>query len=69
MENQLSIYNTLTRKKEIFTPTYPGYVGLYVCGPTVYSDVHLGNVRTFMNFDIVYRYLKFLGYKVRYRCV
>jgi cysteinyl-tRNA synthetase len=66
MENNLSIYNTLTRKKELFIPIQPKYVGMYVCGPTVYSDVHLGNVRTFMNFDIVFRYLKFLGYKVRY---
>jgi cysteinyl-tRNA synthetase len=61
----LEIYNTLTRKKELFTPLEPGYVGMYVCGPTVYSDVHLGNCRTFISFDI-YRYLKYLGYKVRY---
>ncbi|MFC4263126.1 cysteine--tRNA ligase [Ferruginibacter yonginensis] len=62
----LEIYNTLTRKKELFTPLVPGYVGMYVCGPTVYSDVHLGNCRTFISFDIIYRYLKYLGYKVRY---
>ncbi len=62
----LEIYNTLTRKKEIFTPLEPGYVGMYVCGPTVYSDVHLGNCRTFISFDIIYRYLKYLGFKVRY---
>jgi cysteinyl-tRNA synthetase len=62
----LEIYNTLTRKKEVFTPLEPGYVGMYVCGPTVYSDVHLGNCRTFISFDIIYRYLRYLGYKVRY---
>ena len=62
----LEIYNTLTRKKEIFTPLNHGYVGMYVCGPTVYSDVHLGNCRTFISFDIIYRYLLQLGYKVRY---
>ncbi|MEJ7610314.1 MAG: cysteine--tRNA ligase [Ferruginibacter sp.] len=62
----LEIYNTLTRKKEIFTPITEGHVGMYVCGPTVYSDVHLGNCRTFISFDIIYRYLLYLGYKVRY---
>ncbi len=62
----LEIYNTLTRKKEIFRPLEEGYVGMYVCGPTVYSDVHLGNCRTFISFDIIYRYLRQLGYKVRY---
>ncbi len=62
----LKIYNSLTRTKEIFTPITPGYVGMYVCGPTVYSDVHLGNCRTFISFDIIYRYLKYLDYKVRY---
>ena len=62
----LEIYNTLTRKKEIFKPLEEGYVGMYVCGPTVYSDVHLGNCRTFISFDIIYRYLRQLGYKVRY---
>ena len=66
MEHQLSIYNTLTRSKEKFTPITPGRVGLYVCGPTVYSDVHLGNCRTFISFDLIYRYLLYLGYKVRY---
>ena len=59
----LFISNTLTRKKEEFKPHNPPFVGLYVCGPTVYNDVHLGNVRTFITFDMVYRYLKFLGYK------
>jgi cysteinyl-tRNA synthetase len=62
----LKIKNTLTRKKEIFTPINPPFVGMYVCGPTVYSDVHLGNCRTFISFDIIFRYLKHLGYKVRY---
>lgn len=63
---ELKIYNSLTRQKEVFTPLTPGHVGLYVCGPTVYSDVHLGNCRTFISFDIIYRYLLYLGYKVRY---
>ncbi len=63
---QIKLYNTLTGKKETFTPINDGYVGMYVCGPTVYSNVHLGNVRTFMSFDMVFRYLKHLGYKVRY---
>ena len=63
---QLSIYNTLTRKKELFKPiNYPN-VGLYVCGQTVYSEAHIGNVRTFVTFDVVFRYLTFLGHKVRY---
>jgi cysteinyl-tRNA synthetase len=62
----LTIYNTLTREKEIFKPITPGYAGMYVCGPTVYSDVHLGNCRTFISFDIIFRYLKYLNYKVRY---
>ncbi|NNE54628.1 MAG: class I tRNA ligase family protein, partial [Flavobacteriales bacterium] len=66
MENQLYIQNSLTRKKELFEPINGPYVGMYVCGPTVYSDVHLGNVRTFLTFDIVYRHLIYLGYKVRY---
>ncbi|MDZ7614901.1 MAG: cysteine--tRNA ligase [Flavobacteriaceae bacterium] len=62
----LHIYNSLTNKKELFKPIESGYVGMYVCGPTVYSNVHLGNVRTFMSFDLVFRYLLHLGYKVRY---
>jgi len=66
MENKLQVHNSLTRQKEIFTPITPGFIGMYVCGPTVYSDVHLGNCRTFVSFDIIYRYLKVLGYKVRY---
>ena len=64
--NQLKIYNSLSKSKEDFTPLTEGYVGMYVCGPTVYSNAHLGNVRTFMFFDVVYRYLLHLGYKVRY---
>lgn len=64
--DQLVVFNSLSRKKEVFKPQIPGQVGMYVCGPTVYSDVHLGNVRTFISFDIIYRYLKHLGYKVRY---
>src|SRR5690606_14462572 len=63
---ELKVYNSLTRQKEVFSPITPGHVGMYVCGPTVYSDVHLGNCRTFISFDIIYRYLKYLGYKVRY---
>ena len=66
MNGELLIYNTLTRKKEIFAPLSPPHVGLYVCGPTVYGDVHLGNCRTFISFDLIYRYLVHLGYKVRY---
>ena len=62
----LVIYNTLKRKKEKFSPLHPPMVGMYVCGPTVYSDVHLGNCRTFISFDLIYRYLLHLGYKVRY---
>lgn len=63
---QLKIYNSLSGEKEIFKPVLEGNVGMYVCGPTVYSNVHLGNVRTFMSFDFIYRSLRFLGYKVRY---
>jgi cysteinyl-tRNA synthetase len=65
-DHMLKIYNSLSNEKEIFTPIQEGYVGMYVCGPTVYSSVHLGNVRTFMSFDMIYRYLRHLGYKVRY---
>ena len=66
MNPSLVIYNTLTRRKEPFIPLNPPFVGMYVCGPTVYSDVHLGNCRTFISFDLIYRYLIHLGYKVRY---
>ena len=64
--SSLSVYNSLSGKKEVFTPITENYVGMYVCGPTVYSNVHLGNCRTFISFDLIYRYLKHLGYKVRY---
>ena len=66
MDNNLVIYNSLTRKKETFTPIIPGHVGMYVCGPTVYGDPHLGHARPAITFDILYRYLTHLGYKVRY---
>jgi cysteinyl-tRNA synthetase len=66
MEQNLFVYNTLTRKKEKFVPLNPQHVGMYVCGPTVYSDVHLGNCRTYLSFDLIFRYLTHLGYKVRY---
>ena len=62
----LKIYNTLSGEKEIFAPIHEGNVGMYVCGPTVYSNVHLGNVRTFMSFDVIFRYFLHLGYKTRY---
>lgn len=62
----LKIYNTLSREKELFTPINAPHVGMYVCGPTVYNYVHLGNVRTFLTFDILNRYLTHIGYKVRY---
>ncbi len=63
---KLKVFNSLTKQKEEFIPINPPYVGMYVCGPTVYNDVHLGNVRTFISFDVIYRYLLHLGYKVRY---
>jgi len=62
----LTIYNTLSGQKELFSPINEGQVGMYVCGPTVYNSVHLGNCRTFISFDLAYRYLLHLGYKVRY---
>ncbi len=62
----LKVSNSLTGEKEVFKTVKEGYVGMYVCGPTVYSNVHLGNCRTFMSFDMIFRYLKHLGYKVRY---
>ncbi|MDW5290492.1 cysteine--tRNA ligase [Formosa sp. PL04] len=65
-QQSIKIYNSLSGQKEVFTPITDGNVGMYVCGPTVYSNVHLGNVRTFMSFDTIFRYLKHLGYKVRY---
>ena len=66
MKQQIKVYNSLKREKETFQPIHEGRIGMYVCGPTVYSDVHLGNCRTFVSFDVIYRYLKFIGYKVRY---
>ena len=60
------VYNSLKRAKEEFVPLHEGYVGMYVCGPTVYSDAHLGNIRTFVSFDVIYRFLMYQGYKVRY---
>jgi len=66
MDQKLYIYNSLERKKQLFEPITEGRIGLYVCGPTVYSDVHLGNCRTFTSFDVIYRYLQHIGYKVRY---
>ena len=64
--NELYIYNSLSGQKEAFKPINEGHIGMYVCGPTVYSNVHLGNCRTFISFDLVFRYLKHLGYKIRY---
>ena len=66
MEQNLIIYNTLTRQKELFKPLHAPNVGMYVCGPTVYGDPHLGHARPAITFDILFRYLKHLGYKVRY---
>ena len=66
MENKLYIYNTLSRKKELFVPIHSPNVGMYVCGPTVYGDAHLGHARPAITFDILFRYLLHLGYKVRY---
>ncbi|HEX7606631.1 MAG TPA: cysteine--tRNA ligase, partial [Usitatibacter sp.] len=62
----LQIYNTLTRKKELFVPREPGKAGLYVCGPTVYDYFHIGNARTFTVFDLVVRWLRATGYEVKY---
>ncbi|MCG2588259.1 cysteine--tRNA ligase [Rhodohalobacter sulfatireducens] len=64
--SSLHIYNSLSRKKELFEPIKPPFVGLYVCGPTVYGDPHLGHARAAITFDVIYRYLQYLGYKVRY---
>ena len=65
-QQELYLYNSITKTKEKFTPIHEESIGMYVCGPTVYSNVHLGNCRTFLSFDLVFRYLKHLGYKVRY---
>ena len=66
MKSTLSLYNTLSRRKERFEPLEPPFVGLYVCGPTVYGDPHLGHARPAVTFDLLFRYLKATGYKVRY---
>ncbi len=66
MKSQLTLYNTLTRRKEEFTPINPKHVGMYVCGPTVYGDPHLGHARPAVTFDLMFRYLRSIGYKVRY---
>ena len=66
MQQQLFVYNTLSRRKELFKPLHEGRVGMYVCGPTVYGDAHLGHARPAITFDILFRYLQHLGYKVRY---
>lgn len=66
MQHRLKIYNTLSRKKEPFEALNPPFVGMYVCGPTVYGDAHVGHARAYVTFDTVYRYLQYLGYKVRY---
>lgn len=63
---ELHIYNTLSREKELFEPIKEGFVGIYVCGPTVYGDAHLGHAKSYISFDLVVRYLRYLGYKVRY---
>ena len=66
MKQNLFVYNTLSRKKEEFKPLNAPHVGMYVCGPTVYSDAHMGNCRTYISFDLIFRYLTAIGYKVRY---
>lgn len=66
MQFPIKLYNTLNAQKEDFKPINPPFVGMYVCGPTVYSDVHLGNCRTFISFDVLFRFLKYSGFKVRY---
>jgi cysteinyl-tRNA synthetase len=62
----LAVYNTLTRSKEEFRPIHEGVVGIYVCGPTVYSDSHVGHAKSYVSFDVIVRYLRYLGYKVLY---
>src|SRR4051812_20367998 len=62
----LKVYNSLTRRKEVFESLIPGYAGMYVCGPTVSGESHLGHARAYITFDVIYRYLLHLGYKVRY---
>ena len=65
-QDQLVIYNSLKGEKEAFKPLIEGHVGMYVCGPTLYSEPHMGNMRTFINFDLIYRYLLHLGFSVKY---
>ncbi len=64
--SELTLYNSLTRKKELFKPIHPGFVGIYVCGPTVYGHAHLGHAKSYISFDVIIRYLRHSGYKVRY---
>ncbi|MBE3070946.1 MAG: cysteine--tRNA ligase, partial [Planctomycetes bacterium] len=64
--NNLQVYNTLTRKREAFQPLNPPHVGMYVCGPTVYGDAHIGHAKSYVSFDVIVRYLRYLGYKVTY---
>src|SRR5829696_2602617 len=64
--SKLHLTNSLSREKELFEPLHPPYVGMYVCGPTVSGESHLGHSRPYVTFDVIYRYLSFLGYKVRY---
>ena len=66
IEKKLTLYNSLSKTKEKFEPINPPYVGLYVCGPTVYGDPHLGHARPAITFDVLFRYLTYRGYKVRY---
>ena len=66
VNQELKIYNSISGEKETFKTVTKDHVGMYVCGPTVYSNVHLGNLRTFTSFDVIYRYLNHIGYKVRY---
>lgn len=62
----LTVYNSLTRQKELFMPLHEGFVTMYVCGPTVYDHAHIGHAKAYVSFDVVARYLRYLGYKVRY---
>ena len=66
MTKEIFLYNTINRKKELFEPLSPGMVGMYVCGPTVYGDAHLGHARPGITYDVLVRLFKHLGYKVRY---
>ncbi|MGM9832208.1 MAG: class I tRNA ligase family protein, partial [Candidatus Limisoma sp.] len=66
MQHSLFLYNSLTRQKELFRPLHEGRVGMYVCGPTVYGDAHLGHARPAVTFDVLFRYLRHIGYTVRY---